>query len=165
MDKGTVAFSMPIDANIAIYVLAGTALILLIWVIRLELKIKRLLRGRNSKSIEDTINAVQTELDDYQSFKRSCGSHLSKMDKRLARNVAGVKTIRYNPFKGTGGGGNNSFSTAFVDETGNGVVITCLHARERMSVFAKPIEHRSSSFELSEEERQAVEEACRKADV
>lgn len=147
---------MDIDTNIIIYALLALATVLMVWVIRLETRFRRLLRGKDARSIEDTVVTVQKELDDYKKFKQACVGQLANVEKRLGRSVAGVKTIRYNPFKGSGGGGNQSFSTAFVDEYGNGVVITCLHARERVSVFSKPVERLGSSFELTEEEMQAI---------
>ncbi|NIT70429.1 DUF4446 family protein, partial [candidate division KSB1 bacterium] len=59
----------------------------------------------------------------------------------------GVGTVRFNPFKGTGGG--QSFAAAFLSEHGNGVVISTLYSRERVSVFAKPIQSFASEYELT----------------
>lgn len=65
-------------------------------------------------------------------------------------------TVRFNPFQGKGIGGNQSFSSVFVDEEGNGVVITSMHTRERTNVFAKPLKNWGSEYELSEEEKRAI---------
>jgi len=70
-----------------------------------------------------------------------------------------VETIRFNPFKGNGSGGNQSFSTAFVNEEGDGVVISSLYSREHISVFAKPIKKMSSEYEMTKEEKDSLEKA------
>jgi hypothetical protein len=67
--------------------------------------------------------------------------------------------VRFNPFKGTGSGGNQSFATAFISEEGDGLVISSLHSREHVSIYAKPLRDGRSDFELTEEEKKAVKEA------
>jgi Protein of unknown function (DUF4446) len=67
--------------------------------------------------------------------------------------VRKVKTVRFNPFAGTGVGGNQSFSTALLNEHGDGVIISALHSRERVAVFAKPISNYQSEYELTAEEK------------
>jgi hypothetical protein len=56
-------------------------------------------------------------------------------------------------------GGNQSFATAFLNEDGDGVVISSLYSREHTSVFAKPVKKHSSEHEMSNEEKEAMEEA------
>jgi hypothetical protein len=56
-------------------------------------------------------------------------------------------------------GGNQSFSTSFVNENGDGVVISSMYSRDRISIFAKPINKFKSQFETTEEEKQVIERA------
>ena len=67
--------------------------------------------------------------------------------------------VRFNPFSGDGSGGNQSFAAAFLDEKGSGVVLSSLYARDRVGLYAKPIEKGASSFELTKEEKEALERA------
>ena len=46
-----------------------------------------------------------------------------------------------------------------LDEDGNGVVLSSLYSRERMSVFAKPIKNNKSEYELTAEEKEALKGA------
>jgi len=78
------------------------------------------------------------------------------IEKRLRKSVQSVHTVRFNPFKGTGGGGNQSFATSFLNEEGDGVVLSSIYSRDRVSIFAKPVKKHSSEYELSEEEKEAV---------
>ena len=73
--------------------------------------------------------------------------------------VRGVGTVRFNPFSGDGSGGNQSFSVALIDERLSGVVLSTIYARDRVGVYAKPIAAGASSFELTIEERDAIERA------
>ena len=52
-----------------------------------------------------------------------------------------------------------AFPTAFLNEDGHGVVMSSLYSREHVSVFSKPIKNGSSEYELSVEEKEAVENA------
>lgn len=129
--------------------------ILLILVIRLQIRLKRLLKG-SAKSLEESINLIIQHVDDLESFKKESQEYLKLVEKRLRNGIQGVDTLRFNPFKGTGAGGNQSFSTAFINEQGDGVVFSSLYSSDRMSVFAKPLQKFKSSFELTEEEAKSI---------
>lgn len=133
------------------------AIILLIAVIMLRAKINRLLGSSDAKSIEETLVIQKKDLDDLLEFQRDAIGYFKSVEERLRRSVQSVETIRYNPFKGTGDGGNQSFATTFINEEGNGVVISSLYSRERVSVFSKPIKSFKSEYELSEEEAETLE--------
>ncbi|MFM8943791.1 MAG: DUF4446 family protein [Actinomycetota bacterium] len=65
--------------------------------------------------------------------------------------------VRYDAFDDVGG--RLSFSAAFLDDGGNGIVITSINGRQDTRVYAKPIIGADSSFTLSMEEREAVKSA------
>ena len=77
---------------------------------------------------------------------------------RLRGSVQGIGVVRFNPFV-SGQGGNQSFAAAFLDERGNGVVFSTLYSRDRVGVYAKPVENGASSFELTGEEKEAITKA------
>ena len=150
---------LSINGEILVYALIGVLVVFLLWCIRLEIKLRRLLSGKNAKSLEDTIVHIREGHDKLHSFRKEVERYLELVEERLLRSVQGVETIRFNPFKGTGSGGNQSFSTAFLNETGDGVVISTLYARDRMSFFSKPVVNFSSNHELTSEEKEAIEKA------
>ena len=114
------------------------------------------------KSLEDSIMTIKGDLNDLEKFRKDMEEYLTQVEKRLRRSTQGIETIRFNPFKGAGQGGNQSFATAFLDENGDGLVISSLYARERVSIFSKPIKKYVSEFELSEEEKKAIDSAKKK---
>ncbi len=146
-----------IDTNIMIYALLGLVAILSIWMIRIEVRLSKMLRGKNAKSLEDTIKTFGEEIKDLEKFRDDSIEYLKLIELRLKRSSQAVETIRFNPFKGTGSGGNQSFATAILNEKGDGVIITSLYSRDRVSVFSKPIKKFSSEFELTDEEKQVLE--------
>jgi hypothetical protein len=139
-----------------VYALAALAIILIGWVIRLELKIRRLLIGKDSKSLEDSIVSAKNNIEKLNDFQKEAILHFTNVEKRLNRSVQAVETLRFNPFKGTGDGGNQSFSTAFINQNGDGVILSSLYSRERISIFSKPVNKFQSTFELTEEETEVL---------
>ncbi len=139
-----------------VYALLALAIILIGWIVRLEIKIKRLLVGKDAKSLEDSIVATKSNLDQLNNFQKQVISHFSNIEKRLNRSVQAVETMRFNPFKGTGDGGNQSFSTALLNQNGDGVILSSLYSRDRISIFSKPVEKFQSNFELTEEETEVL---------
>jgi len=142
-----------------IYGLAGAVLVGLVWIIRLEMKIRKLLLGKDAKSLEDSIVSSHKNLEKLNEFQKEAVNHFVNIEKRLKRSLQGVSTIRFNPFKGNGEGGSQSFATSFVSENGDGVVISSLYSRERMSVFSKPLTKFESQFETTAEEKEAITNA------
>jgi hypothetical protein len=98
-------------------------------------------------------------IKELENFRTDLEKYLTTVEKRLKKSVQGIHTVRFNPFKGTGGGGNQSFATAFLNEDSNGVVISSLYSREHVSVYSKPVKNGSSEFELSLEEKEAIADA------
>lgn len=145
-----------------IYALGAVLIFLVVWIIGLERKIKKFTQGKNGKSLEDSIVTIKGSLDDLEKFRKDMEEYLRDVEKRLRRSTQGIETIRFNPFKGDGSGGNQSFATAFLDENGDGLVLSSLYARERISIFSKPIKKYVSEFELSDEEKKAVNSAKKK---
>jgi hypothetical protein len=136
--------------------LAVAILLALFWFIRIEHRLKKILVGRNAESLEDSIVNIRKRVENLSAFKQISEDRLIQLDHRIKRAIGSVNTVRFNPFKGTGSGGNQSFATSFVSESGDGVVISSLYSRERTSVFAKPITHWESSYDLTSEEKQAI---------
>jgi len=71
--------------------------------------------------------------------------------------ITKVGVVRFNPFKDTGG--DQSFAIALLDSNNNGVVLSSLYTREGTRVYTKPIQDASSPYNLSDEEKEAIEKA------
>ena len=141
---------------IAASIVGAIVICLVVWIAILERRLKKLVSGKTGASLEDTITANQRALEDLSSFRKTVEERLAHIDARIKKKIHGAKTLRFNPFHGSGTGGNQSFATALLDEEGSGVVLSTLHSREKVSVFAKPVVNRTSEFELTDEEREVL---------
>jgi len=143
------------------YMAAGALLIALIaiaYTFALKVRFKRLALGR-AGSLEESIGILTRETREFAAFRAELEKYLKLAESRLRGSVQGVGIVRFNPFSGDGSGGTQSFAVALLDERGTGVVMSSLYARDRSSVYAKPVEQWTSSYELSQEERAAIEKA------
>lgn len=118
----------------------------------------RLSLGR-SGSLEESLTILSRDMKELQTFRSELEKYLKLAEVRLRGSVQGVGMVRFNPFSGDGSGGNQSFAIAFLDERLCGVVLSTLYARDRVGVYAKPIENGTSTYELTAEEKSAVEKA------
>lgn len=149
---------MPMSTTlILISILGLLILILLVWAIRAEMKLRRFFRGKKGTDLEDTINTLLKEIEDLRRAKDSLFEKSENLDQRLKQSIQGVELIRFNPFRESGG--NQSFSAALLNEKGDGIVLTSLYSREKVSVFAKPIKEYKSEYELTAEEKEAISRA------
>lgn len=128
----------------------------------LEKRIQKLLAGKKAGSLEDVIGSLGNNVRALETFRTTANAEIASIEERLRRSIQGVETIRFNAFKGNGEGGNQSFAVALLSENGDGTVLSSIYARERISVFAKPIKNLSSEFEMTEEEKEAVTRASKK---
>ncbi|MCX6747604.1 MAG: DUF4446 family protein, partial [Candidatus Nomurabacteria bacterium] len=80
---------------------------------------------------------------------------ISTLYDKSKKSISGLETLRFNPFPDQGS--NQSFAISMLNEEKDGVVISSLYSRERMSVFAKPIKKGKSEYELSDEEKEVLD--------
>ncbi|MBU6370880.1 MAG: DUF4446 family protein [Patescibacteria group bacterium] len=147
--------------NFTVYAAAGAAIIillLLVWIIRLEIVLRKLLKGKTG-TLDDAISTLRGDIADLKKYSAESAKHFEVLDAKMKKTVSGNETVRFNPFKGDGSGGNQSFATALLNADGDGVIISSMYSRDHVSVFAKPVKKLSSDYELSAEERDALTKA------
>lgn len=132
-------------------------IVLIAWCIRLEKKIENLSRGKNGASLEGVMNDFMTRVEKLESVAKSAQQDRQVLRKDLDDSVRGIATLRFNPYGD--GTGKQSFATALVNSHGDGVIISSLFAREQSRVYAKPIKKLASEYELSAEEKKALDMA------
>jgi uncharacterized Ntn-hydrolase superfamily protein len=147
---------MYLSTSAVIYIAIACTLGLVGYVAWLHRKLSHFLTGSDAQNLEQTILADRKKVQSLVEENIALRSRLDITEKKLAQSVRSVQTIRFNPFADQGS--NQSFATSLVDETGTGVVLSSLYARDRVSVFAKPVANFTSTYELTVEEKQALEE-------
>lgn len=141
---------------IALGLLSLSVIILTTWVIILERRISTFLSGKNAASLEEVIARNQNEIIALHDFENEMHVQLEGLHNRLKRKIDGVVLKRFNPFQGTGTGGNHSFALSLLDENGNGAVVSTLYTREKVNTYAKPITERTSDIDLTDEEKAVI---------
>jgi hypothetical protein len=82
------------------------------------------------------------------------GARIDDIDARLRRALRHLRLLRYNAYADVGG--DQSFVLALVDDHGDGVVISGLHHRSGVRVYAKPLADLRSTHTLTAEEARVV---------
>jgi hypothetical protein len=147
------------NTTILFYIISGVVIIILLWILIIEIRLKRIFAGTKAKNLEEMIVVVGKKIGELEESQAKIDKHLIKVDNRLDKSIRNVETIRFNPF--VDAGSNQSFAIAFMNDEKNGVVMSSLYARDRMSIFAKPIVNGKSDFELSDEEKEVLEKATK----
>ena len=145
------------SANLPLFVSGGLFVVTLALFLVTRSRLNRLLAGKDGKTLEDTILKLKAEVIELQEFQKNAVGHFVNVEKRLSNSVQAVESIKFNPFKGTGGGGNQSFATAFLNENGNGVILSSIYSRDRVSVFSKQIRSLHGEQNLSPEEEEVLQ--------
>ncbi|HEU0085436.1 MAG TPA: DUF4446 family protein [Candidatus Paceibacterota bacterium] len=127
------------------------------WALRTETRLKKFFLGKKAKDLEETILSMQDQIAKLETAKAKFEKEIAIIEAKLKKSIRGLETIRFNPFPDQGS--NQSFAIGLLNEEGDGVVLSSLYSRERMSVFAKPIKKGDSTYELTAEEKDALERA------
>lgn len=139
----------------AVLLLAVLLIIYLFWrTRRTEADCELLMRdsqGQNfAEIVSDNIDQVYGLLHEVERLSEQYAQVL----KRMAGAVQHVGVVRFDAFRDLGG--LMSFAIAMLDDRGNGLVISSIYGRAESRTYAKPVVERSSSYELSPEEREAI---------
>jgi hypothetical protein len=135
-------------------------LVLLVQTLLLSRRISLLARGADGKSLEHMVHTLDTRSQTLESFAATTKTALNNLDERLQDSVRGVAVRRFDPFQNSGG--QQSFASAFLNEHGNGVVLSGIHARDGVRVYSKEIKNFISERELSDDEQAAIADAKKK---
>lgn len=154
-----------IDAG---YVLLGTLamiLILFILVIVLFVKNKKLVRkyesfmkGADGTSLESMVTQRFSEVDQIKDNVIEINGRLEKMDQILLHTYQKMSLVKYDAFQEMGG--KLSFVLVLLPANNDGWIVNAMHStREGCYIYAKEVIKGECSVPLSEEEKQALEEA------
>ncbi len=120
-----------------------------------ERRVRRFTRGTNGANLEQSIGLVLKKIQQVEHANQVLMEKQKVLELTQRKAIRNIETIRFNPFADQGS--NQSFATAFINEEKNGVIISTLFARDRMSIFAKPIINGKSEYELTVEEKTVLE--------
>jgi len=144
--------------ELAFFVLAGVAILVgAFWIITTERRLKRFFLGKKAKDLEDTILGLEANIKKLEGAVGKMQAEITALNAKTKKSIRGLETVRFNPFPDQGG--NQSFAIGMLNEDGDGLVLSSMYGRERMSVFAKPVKGGASTYELSAEEKEVLARA------
>ena len=97
-------------------------------------------------------------IDDMKEVKKDNSeikAYYTKLDYDVNSCIQKIGLVRYNAFKDVGS--DLSFAIALLDNNNNGVVFNGLYGSESSNIYAKPIKNGESTYQLSNEEKYAIE--------
>lgn len=143
---------------LAFFILVSIAiLVMIVWIFATEKRLKKFFLGKKAKDLEDTIMSLEQDIVNLKKAKDDIEKNINAINTKLKKSIRGLEITRFNPFPDQGS--NQSFAIGMLNEEGDGVVLSSLYSRERMSVFAKPVKNNKSEYELSAEEKEILEKA------
>ncbi len=147
--------------TLALAIVAGVALFCLIATIFLTLRLTKIRRHyallRGDGEPQDVIAAVNNTIKRVTGLDRRIDGVVVTLEEQSALGRFALQRfglVRYDAFEEMGG--QLSFSAAFLDDHGDGLVITSINGRTETRTYAKAVKALSSSHNLSVEEREAI---------
>jgi hypothetical protein len=120
---------------------------------------KRMMRGRQTQDLEQLLFQYLEEVNRVIEKQDQIQASIDKLERSLQQKIGPVGVIRFNAFGDTGS--DLSFAIALLDSQQNGVVLSSIFGREESRTYAKPIINGSSSYFLTDEEKEAIQLANR----
>ena len=130
---------------------------LFFWMAKTEKRLKKFFTGAKAKNLEEVYAALIAKVSQLEEDKKILQKEIAILHKKSKESIRGVETLRFNPFKDAGS--NQSFAIALLNENKDGVLLSSLYSRERVSVFAKPVKQGTSEYDLSAEEKEVLKKA------
>jgi hypothetical protein len=121
---------------------------------------QQLMTGTSGGNLEALLNDHVATVHDTARRVGGVEEMARRLEKSGYYSFQHLGVVRFNPFHDTGS--DQSFALALVDGHGNGVVLSSLHARDVTRVYAKPLQKWESTYQLTEEEKQAIALAYQK---
>lgn len=148
----------------AVWLLYALVAILTVWNLWLawrwrafQRRWRQLLSVPEGGSLEHALYETLRRVAQLEETTKAHGNHLQQLQSQTDGCLQKVGILRYDAFPDIGG--HQSFAVALLNRHGDGLVLSGIHSRQEMRVYAKPLQGGSSPIGLSTEEQQAIREA------
>lgn len=139
-----------------VVVLFVSVIVLMVKLRSLRKRYNKMMNGFPAGNMEELLIALQDQVNEEKAKTKDNGEQIAQLTERMKKMKANVGLQRYNAFSQHGS--DLSFSLAVLDDNQNGVVLTGIHSREESYLYAKPIEKGQSTYSLSPEEKQVIDQ-------
>ena len=153
-----------IDPGIIIIFVLGVLLIVLIYMIKISMKMSRFMkkykmfmRGMDGASLERAFAARFNQMDILEENSRNHMEEIRKIKEVQNITLNKVAIVKYDAFKEMGG--KLSFALAMLDKENNGFVMNAIHSSDGCYTYVKENVTGESYVVLGEEEKEALRQA------
>ena len=154
------------DTDLVTLITLGVILLLLILVIVLFVKLSGVNRrmnaftnGEDGRSLEESFRKKFENMDFINAKLSEIDGRLEGIDRNLMITFQRYSIVKYDAFDSAGG--QLSFVFCLLTKDDNGFIINTVHSNSEEGYFSylKEVKNGSATMELSNEERQALEQA------
>lgn len=110
--------------------------------------------GRPGHDVASVVRGEHDRISQLDQRVTALTTRVDGVHDHVAQGLRHVSVVRYDAFGDMGG--RLSFSAAIVDDSGDGLVISSIHARGESRTYAKGVIDGRSEITLTPEERQAL---------
>lgn len=154
-----------IESDIVILAMIAVFIVLLILLIvafvkigKMKKKYEAFMEGEDGKSLEETFHKKFENMDLINEELKKIQNHLELVDENLLQTYQKVSIVKYDAFKEIGG--TLSFVLVMLTKDNDGFILNSMHSNsEGCYTYIKEVKSGEVFVALSEEERQALEEA------
>ena len=109
----------------------------------------------NGSNLDEMLKDYLRDVKEIKQDNSEIKAYYTKLDSDIASCIQKIGLVRYNAFRDVGS--DLSFAIALLDRNDTGVVLNGLYGSESSNIYAKPIKGGVSTYQLSEEEKYALE--------
>ena len=111
------------------------------------------------ESIEEDLENYMYRVERIEKQNAEILGNIKSIEYNMESCFQKVGMVRYSAYKDTGK--DLSFAIALLDNNNNGIILNGIYSRELSNIFAKPIEKGNCKYDLTNEEKKALERAMR----
>ena len=109
----------------------------------------------NGHDLDKILKEYLKDVKEIKKDNSEIKAYYTKLDNDVNSCIQKIGLVRYNAFKDVGS--DLSFAIALLDNNDNGVVFNGIYGSESSNIYAKPIKNGESTYQLSHEEKYAIE--------
>ncbi len=113
------------------------------------------MKGKDGASLESVLAWLTKKNAEVEDTLEAHKEALELIDTRVKKSVRGYSLVRYDAYEDTGG--NQSFASGLIDETGDGFILSVITNRNHVGIYAKPVSRGTALSSLTKEETLALE--------
>ncbi|WP_261303394.1 DUF4446 family protein [Paenibacillus andongensis] len=155
-----------IDSGVIVLTCFALIVVLFIFIFIVSIKLSSLrkkytqmMNGSKAENMEQLLIEMQNGLNEQKAESVATSAKVETIRQALMKTKSKLAIHRYNAFNE--GGSDLSFTIAILDDYQDGVILTGIHSREQMYLYAKPIQNAQSTYTLSPEEKEAINQTLK----